>query len=49
MNLEFLEKLKKLAIIAMVTDDYLMEKLVLKGGNAKSLFTSINIEIHNFV
>lgn len=30
MNLNFLEKLKKLAIIAMVSDDCLMERLVLK-------------------
>ena len=29
-----IEKIKRLAIIAMVSDDYLMEQLVLKGGNA---------------
>jgi len=38
MNLELLERLKKLTIIAMVSDDYLMEKLVLKGGNASRSF-----------
>jgi len=42
MNLELLEKLKKLTIIAMVSDDYLMEKLVLKGGNALDLFYGIS-------
>jgi len=42
MNLKFLEKLKKLTIIAMVSDDYLMEKLVLKGGNALDLFYGIS-------
>ncbi len=34
MDLKQLEKIKKLAIIAMFSDDDLMEKLVLKGGNA---------------
>jgi len=29
-----IEKIKRLAIVAMVSDDYLMEQLVLKGGNA---------------
>ena len=42
MYLELLEKLKKLTIIAMVSDDYLMEKLVLKGGNALDLFYGIS-------
>ena len=32
-NLEFLEQVKKLVIIAMFSDDDLMERLVLKGGN----------------
>ena len=32
-NLEFLEHIKKLVIIAMFSDDDLMERLVLKGGN----------------
>jgi predicted nucleotidyltransferase component of viral defense system len=42
MDLKLLEKLKKLTIIAMVSDDYLMEKLVLKGGNALDLFYGIS-------
>jgi len=42
MDIKFLEKLKKLAIIAMVSDDYLMEKLVLKGGNALDLIYNIS-------
>jgi predicted nucleotidyltransferase component of viral defense system len=42
MDLELLERLKKLTIIAMVSDDYLMEKLVLKGGNALDLFYGIS-------
>jgi len=33
-DLKKLEQIKKLAIIAMFSDDELMEKLVLKGGNA---------------
>ena len=32
-DLEFLEQVKKLGIIAMFSDDDLMERLVLKGGN----------------
>ncbi|MFO7658401.1 MAG: nucleotidyl transferase AbiEii/AbiGii toxin family protein [Bacteroidales bacterium] len=40
MDLELLERIKRIAVIALVSDDVLMEKLVLKGGNA------INI-IHN--
>lgn len=32
-NLAFLEQVKKLVIIAMFSDDDLMERLVLKGGN----------------
>lgn len=38
MNLELFEQIKKLAIIAMVSNDELMERLVLKGGNAIDLF-----------
>jgi len=34
MDFEHLEKVKKLTIIAMFSDDDLMHKLVLKGGNA---------------
>ena len=37
MNLDLIEKLKKIAIIALVSDDTLMEALVLKGGNAMQL------------
>lgn len=32
-SLEFLRRIKRLAIIAMFSDDSLMERLVLKGGN----------------
>ena len=32
-----LERIKRLIIIALVSDDYLMETLVLKGGNALSV------------
>ena len=31
------ERIKRLIIIALVSDDYLMETLVLKGGNALSV------------
>jgi hypothetical protein len=34
LDLEFLERIKTLAIVAMFSDDDLMERLVLKGGNA---------------
>lgn len=37
-----LEKIKRLAITAMFSDDELLDKLVLKGGNAMAL-------IHNCV
>ncbi|GAA4389430.1 nucleotidyl transferase AbiEii/AbiGii toxin family protein [Hymenobacter koreensis] len=37
MELSLLDKIKRLVIIAMVADDELMEKLVLKGGNAISI------------
>jgi predicted nucleotidyltransferase component of viral defense system len=42
MNLEYLEKIRKLAIIAMFSDDDLMDKLVLKGGNALDLIYGIS-------
>ncbi len=29
-----IDRIKRLAIIALISDDYLMETLVLKGGNA---------------
>lgn len=32
--MDYIDKIKRLAIVAMVSDDYLMEQLVLKGGNA---------------
>lgn len=37
MDLEKIERVKTLAIIAMFSDDYLMERLVLKGGNAMDI------------
>lgn len=37
MELPLLDKIKRLVIIALVADDELMEKLVLKGGNAISI------------
>lgn len=37
MNTDDMEKLKRLTIIALVSDDRLMNTLVLKGGNALSL------------
>ncbi len=42
MDLAQIEKIKKLAIIAIVSDDYLMEQLVLKGGNAINLVYKIS-------
>ena len=33
-NLDFLDSIKRRVIVAMFTDDDLMERLVLKGGNA---------------
>ena len=32
-DLDFLRKIKKIAIVAIFSDDELMERLVLKGGN----------------
>jgi predicted nucleotidyltransferase component of viral defense system len=40
MEISELEKIRKLGIIAMFSDDDLMEMLVLKGGNAIALFYS---------
>lgn len=37
MELGLLDKIKRLVIMALVTDDILMETLVLKGGNALSI------------
>ncbi len=36
-ELEYIDEIKKLALIGLVSDDMLMETLVLKGGNAMSL------------
>ena len=38
MDLKLLEKIKRLAIIALVSDDKLMDTLALKGGNAIDFF-----------
>lgn len=37
MELELLDKIKRLVIVALVSDDELMETLVLKGGNVISI------------
>jgi hypothetical protein len=37
MDLELLEKIKRISVVAMVSDDILMEYFVLKGGNAINL------------
>ena len=42
MDLALLEKIKRLAIIAMVSNDELMERLVLKGGNAIDLMYQVS-------
>lgn len=42
MDLEFLDKVKRSAIIAMFSDDDLMEKLVLKGGNLLDIVYGIS-------
>lgn len=42
MDLALIERIKKLAIVALVSDDYLMEQLVLKGGNAIDLIYKIS-------
>lgn len=42
MDLEQIERIKKIAIVTMVSDDYLMEQLVLKGGNAIDLVYQIS-------
>ena len=41
-QLEYLEKIKTLAVVSMFSDDELMNKLVLKGGNAIDLFYNIS-------
>jgi hypothetical protein len=40
MEIPKLDEIRKLGIIAMFSDDELMEMLVLKGGNAMALFYS---------
>jgi len=42
MDLVLLEKIKRLAVIAVVSNDELMEQLVLKGGNAIDLVYQIS-------
>ena len=42
MNFEEIETIKKLAIIALFSDDELMEKIVLKGGNALDMIYKIH-------
>ena len=42
MDINILEKVKRLAIIAMVSDDELMDILVLKGGNAIDLIYQVS-------
>ena len=41
MNLEFHEKITKSVIIAMFSDDDLMERMVLKGGNALDIIHGV--------
>ena len=36
------KQVKRLALVAMFSDDELMEKLVLKGGNALGLIHNVN-------
>lgn len=42
MDLTQIERIQRLAIVALVSDDYLMEQLVLKGGNAINLIYQIS-------
>jgi len=42
MVISSIDEIKKLVIIALVSDDYLMEQLVLKGGNAIDLVYQIS-------
>lgn len=42
MSEDLLEKIKKITLIALASDDYLMETLVLKGGNAIQMAYRIN-------
>ena len=38
MDLDRIERIKQLAVIAMFSDDDLLDKIVLKGGSAIDLF-----------
>lgn len=42
MEITFLDNIKRISIIALASDDYLMETLVLKGGNAIQFFHKAN-------
>jgi hypothetical protein len=42
MTLEVLDKIKRIILIGLVSDDELMETLVLKGGNALSMIYGLN-------
>ncbi|GAH31066.1 unnamed protein product, partial [marine sediment metagenome] len=42
MDIKLLDKIKKISIIALVSDDDLMDKLVLKGGNAINLIFNLS-------
>jgi len=42
MYLRQIEEIKKMSIVALISDDYLMETLVLKGGNAIDLIHKIS-------
>lgn len=41
MNLDALREIRKTAIMAMISDDYLMERLIFKGGNALDIIYKI--------
>lgn len=42
-NLEFLDRIKRLVIIAMFSDDDLMERFVLKGGNLVDIVYGVSV------
>ncbi|MBL7119885.1 MAG: nucleotidyl transferase AbiEii/AbiGii toxin family protein [Dehalococcoidia bacterium] len=42
MDLDLLERVKRFAIVSVVSNDELMEQLVLKGGNAIDLIYGIS-------
>jgi hypothetical protein len=41
-NLEFLKRIRRLAVVAMFSDDQLMRRLVLKGGNVLDLVYGVS-------